>query len=216
MPPSAEDTHDGTKAKLMQAAGEVFGELGFERATVREICKRAGANIAAVNYHFGDKLGLYTQTIVHAMRFAEEAAQISASGGAPEDQLRAFVRRYMMGLLGPGNVTWLARLVAVETSRSSPVLKSVVKHVVRPTEARVRAVVSDCVGLPQDDNDVRMCAHSIIGQCLHYKHAHGVLSILWPDLWRSPDRLEQLTNHIIDFSLGGLREVKRRRNDGKA
>jgi TetR/AcrR family transcriptional regulator, regulator of cefoperazone and chloramphenicol sensitivity len=210
-----EDTTDGTKAKLMQAAGEVFGEVGFEGATVREICRRAGANVAAVNYHFGDKVGLYTQTIVHALRFAGEAAQASVSGGTPEDQLRAFVHRYMLGLFGPGNATWLPRLVAVETSRSSPVLKSVVKHVIRPTEARVRTFVSECVGLPSDDEQVRMCAHSIIGQCLHYKHAHGVLSILWPDLWRSPDRLERLTNHIVDFSLGGLREVKRRRHGGK-
>ncbi len=52
-----------TREKLVEAAAQVFAEVGFEAATVREICSRAGTNGAAVNYHFGDKLGLYTEVL---------------------------------------------------------------------------------------------------------------------------------------------------------
>lgn len=48
-----------TKERISAAALTVFSETGYHRATIREIVYRAGANIAAVNYHFGGKESLY-------------------------------------------------------------------------------------------------------------------------------------------------------------
>jgi TetR/AcrR family transcriptional regulator, regulator of cefoperazone and chloramphenicol sensitivity len=55
-----------TRQRLLEAAGEVFADLGFRSATVRDICRRADANIAAVHYHFGDKEQLYAAAVHYA------------------------------------------------------------------------------------------------------------------------------------------------------
>ena len=61
---------------MLQAAVEVFSEVGYEAATVRQLCERAGAkNIAAVNYYFGGKEKLYAEAVGMALRFVLYAAR---------------------------------------------------------------------------------------------------------------------------------------------
>ncbi len=84
---------DATEARILETAGHVFAETGFQAAKVRDICARAGVNLAAVNYHFGDKLGLYKEVLQYAACAAGEAAcqDPILSGDTPEEQLRGFV-----------------------------------------------------------------------------------------------------------------------------
>ena len=65
--PAAPDTRD----RLLHAAAEVFATAGFREATIRDICAKAGANIAAINYHFGDKSGLYTAVLDAARQWVD-------------------------------------------------------------------------------------------------------------------------------------------------
>ncbi|MDE3176333.1 MAG: TetR family transcriptional regulator, partial [Pseudomonadota bacterium] len=49
---------DATRAALLAAALQVFGDKGFEAASTRQIAAAAGVNIAMIAYHFGGKEGL--------------------------------------------------------------------------------------------------------------------------------------------------------------
>src|SRR6185436_11294059 len=56
-PPKTNPGSADTRQRLIDAAARLFADQGFENVTVREICKASQANVAAVNYHFGDKAG---------------------------------------------------------------------------------------------------------------------------------------------------------------
>ncbi len=204
-----------SRGKILAAAGELFAEKGYEAVTVRQICTRAGANVAAVNYHFGDKESLYKEVVASLVAFAGRAASESHTGSA-EQQLRQFISRYLHGLLGADRPAWSLRLMQREFANPSPALKLIVEAVVQPTERRLRGIIGRILKLSPASTSVRLCAHSVIGQCLHYKHAQPVFVHLWPDLWGKPDRVDELAEHIADFCLAALRGMarsKKGRND---
>src|SRR5580658_9600387 len=97
-----------TRETLLEAAGQVFAERGYYNVTIREICRRAGANVAAVNYTFGDKLGLYTEVLRQSVRTAKTAAITAAldASRTPEEMIRAVIRARLMGLCQEAQPDW--------------------------------------------------------------------------------------------------------------
>src|SRR6266513_1388631 len=89
---------DPTREELLTVAVRVFAARGYQANTVREICTAAGANVAAVNYHFGDKFGLYTevlQSAIDRMRATNDAARDAGAGQTAEEQLRRYITIFL-------------------------------------------------------------------------------------------------------------------------
>jgi TetR/AcrR family transcriptional regulator, regulator of cefoperazone and chloramphenicol sensitivity len=198
----ADDTH----ARLLETAGRVFAEAGFQAAKVRDICARAGVNIAAVNYHFGDKLGLYRQVLRYAACAAGNVVSLDSRlpGGTPRAQLRAFVRGMLQNMYGEDRPAWPVRLMTHELAQPTPAFQGVVEQVIRPKHDAIRALVAGVIGRPPDDRQTRLCAQSIMGQIIVYAHGREVLKRLWPELKFTPETLDEIADHIAAFSYAAL------------
>ena len=85
-------TTDSTRERILQAAGEQFANDGFAQSTIRAICRKAGVNLAAANYYFGDKERLYIEAVKHARRQREKQAPLPnwTSSTPAEEKLAQF------------------------------------------------------------------------------------------------------------------------------
>jgi TetR/AcrR family transcriptional regulator, regulator of cefoperazone and chloramphenicol sensitivity len=212
--PSRRPTQAPTREKLLDAAAEVFAHKGFYKATIREICRRAGANIAAVNYTFGDKLGLYTEVLRQLMRTPERARVTAALDAAhsPQEVLRNVIHMRLQSLCARKHPDWGFNIVMHEFSQPTPAMTRVVEEGMRPIYERVLKAVGEILGLPPEHETTRLCNNSIIGQVLFYTFSQPVLSCLQPDLRLTPERLERIADHITEFSLASLKEMARQKN----
>lgn len=193
-----------TRERLLDAAREVFSEFGFQGATVREICRRAEANVAAVNYHFGSKDGLLAKALhFESLRMLQESnAKVDAS---PEVRLGLFIRDFMHMLLDEKDSSSQCRIMARELADPTPALDKIVREAIAPLHDFLARLVREIVGDKVSEAELQRCVNSIVGQCMYYHHSHPVLRRLHPDLHFDGKEIDDIARHIAGFSLNGLK-----------
>jgi AcrR family transcriptional regulator len=199
-----------TREHLLEAAGEVFAEVGFRAATVRQICQRAGANIAAVNYHFGDKAELYQAVLRESYQAA--IAKYPPNFGlppraTPEQRLRAFIHSFLLRIFSEGPSARHGKLMAREMIEPTGALDGIVKDNIRPMSVVMMSIVGDLVGPKATDKTKRLCAMSVVSQVLFYHHCRPVVLRLFPETKFDDATISALTDHITNFSLAALKQI---------
>ncbi|HTX22181.1 MAG TPA: CerR family C-terminal domain-containing protein [Candidatus Aquilonibacter sp.] len=205
---------DETRRQLLEAAGEVFAEIGFRNATIREICRRAGANIAAVNYHFGDKETLYLEVLryAHGKALEKYPPLLGVSADAPpEKKLGAFVHSLLLRIFDKGPTAWHGKVMLREMIEPTEALDSLVEERFRPMSEQLRQIVAEILRLPAGDERVRLCAFSVVSQCVFYHHCGPVICRLLPKQ-QAPGiaGIGRLADHITCFSLAAMNSVSKR------
>jgi AcrR family transcriptional regulator len=202
-----------TKRRLLDAAGEVFSAKGFKAATVREICRLAKANVAAVHYHFGDKEGLYKALLVEA--FENGLKRYPPSMGltpedSPEARLFAFIHSFLLRMLGEGRCAWCGKLMAREMHEPTEALDHVLGRYILPLANRLRVIVAELIGggAVAGDRRTMLCAMSIVGQCQYIFRSKSLVDKLLPDMRIDEDGIAELARHIATFSLNALKNMR--------
>lgn len=204
---TATASRDSTREALLEAATEVFSRDGYHDATVREIVSLAGANVAAVKYHFGDKLGLYSEVLRATVLGAGHALvpALVDVDAPPEAILRQLIATFVHRVLGAQGSHGRFLLIAHELARPTSVLPRLVKEIVQPNYDRFRMLVGRIIGAPPDDERTCMCTLSIVAQIILYARTGSLVRLLRPALPLTHARLDRIARHIADFSLAALK-----------
>ena len=199
-----------TRARLLSTAARMFAERGFAKVTVRDICRKARANVAAVNYHFGGKLGLYQEVMKSAMREMQattDAAREAGERQPPEQQLRAYIDVFLHRVVASNRDNWIHPLMMQEISDPTPAFDMVINEVIRPRLAYLFGIIAELTGCPVDDARVARCAMSVQVQCLALLH-NPMAGRINPAFERTPETVDAMADHIARFSLAGIRALK--------
>ena len=203
-----------TRNAIMEAAGKIFAEEGYPKATVRDICRQASANIAAINYHFGDKKGLYLAVLKHyqAIAFQTYPPDLGMKKTQkPEEKLRVFIRSFLMRIMDDGRPAWFGKLLAQEFIQPTWAFDILVEENIRPAFQLLTGIVSEILGKSAKERKIRLCSMSIVGQCLYFRHSHPVITRLFPGEIFGARQIDELTDHITHLSLHGLMEEKNKK-----
>jgi AcrR family transcriptional regulator len=167
-PRASRQDGDATRQALLDVAGQVFAERGFADATSKEICARAGTNMAAVNYHFGSRGVLYEAVLVeahHHLLKLEEMQEIMARALAPRDKLRAILRGIVLRAAGP-QAHWGARVVIRELMSPTEHASALVHKAIAPKALLMLGLVCDILGLPPATPGLQRALFLLMSPCL--------------------------------------------------
>jgi AcrR family transcriptional regulator len=210
-----QDPNDA-RARLIDAAMELFSEKGYEGTSVRDLAATAGVNVAAVSYHFGSKDALYHECLRaclapcaqmrERMQFQLEVAQRKKNGKAAEEALQACIHIFLEILTS--SAAKHSQLVMREQSESKPRFEPVIREFFQPVGNILQQIVLMLApGLPQ--MRVFMVISGIIGQCIHTQKARASYRVLAGVDSHSPEYIEIISAHIAHFTALGLRGLER-------
>jgi len=198
------DNGSTTEEKILHGACELFAHQGFQDTTVQQICRKADANIASVNYYFGSKGKLYIAAWTYAARLAEEVDGPIDESLPPEEWLRSVVQQRIKMMFSDGPGGWFPLLIHNEIHNQSVYFDEVVKTFLVRVRKQFNRKVAAYLGPEATPFQIESAVSAIMGfmpmagQMRHHQK-----------LQLDSDDLAQLTRQTQTYILGGLKAVKR-------
>ena len=195
---------DPTRQRLLEAAEQIFAEQGFEGTSIRAICKQANANIAAVNFYFRSKQGLYNEAVKYAHRGCTQGEPLPEwpSDTPAVDKLRDFIRVMVARMQTPQSPASL-QLMLREMAQPTEACKEVVREYIRPMAEKLGSILAEL--LPQATPRERtLTAFSIVGQCIFYRTHRAIATELVGEEEFAKFDVDLVAKHITAFTLNAL------------
>lgn len=201
-----------TRAQLVEAALDVFGRLGFEGASTREIAKAAGVNLAAIVYHFGGKEALHIAVAEHIVRSIGArigptlmAVSDPAATNTPQTAraaLHRLVGAFIEVILGSAEAERWARFIVREQLQPTAAFDVFYRLLGEGAVTNAARLVSVALQRPEDE-DLRIRVFTILGQVMVFRVAHTL--VLRRMGWKTIGETER--THIKRIVIGQIDDI---------
>jgi len=200
-----------TRQQLLEAAGQVFAEKGYDRATGKEICDKAGANTAAINYYFQGMEGLYQAAVIEAHQHLVSLDTLQTQVAVQPDgctKLEAFIKLFVRNITSKNPAMWMLKVIGREVLQPTPFMAPVRDMHIIPKLKVIKGVVAEIMGLPSDHPAVGRGFISMMAPCTTLLlFDRELLKILFPNLGLGPEDAETLAKHLIHYAMAGLTTI---------
>lgn len=206
-----DELQNETCRRLLTAASEEFARHGFASARVRQIVDAAKVNVAAVNYYFGGKEGLYRATLRYLAGRPAPAAKGVANrrGRKPEERLQRRIYTILDRFIGSDRPSPMGRILAHEAMDPTGNVETIIGDTMRPEVERIHALLREIAGPAVPDRKLAHAALGILGQCVLYLYAQPTIEGLSPGFAYGPETCRSIATQITEFSLGGIERLQR-------
>lgn len=200
-----------TKERLLEAACTIFAEKGYRDTTIAEICDRAEANVAAVNYHFGDKATLYNKAVRHAWDVTNTCFPMDDmrdTSVPADDRLHRFIVTILRRQFCDHEGGWMADFMKHEFTDPTEWNQEIFEELIGPARERVLTLIAEMLG-SDDTSAIHCCMYSLMSQCLHLKMNVAIRKFFGCHGEISGDMAERLAQHVYTFTLAGIQDKAR-------
>lgn len=214
-PPEQGSRADGeaSRARLLHAAVRLFAELGYARASTRQIAAAAQVNIGAISYYFGDKAGLYRAAFTEPMGSAKDDIPLFSS---PTMSLREALHGLYTGFTQPLRqsemVQQCTRLHMREMVEPTGLWAEEIDHNIRPYHEALTRVLGRHLGLDAADDDLHRLAFAVIGQGAFLFVGREIIQAIRPQLMHSPQAIDDWTAQMVNNALAMVDAERQRRS----
>ena len=205
------DEKQNSRKRIVWAAGEIFSETGFRQATIRQISRRAGVNVASINYYFQSKDNLYLETLRYwkDIAFEKYPRELGTSpSDPPEKRLEGFIHSFVYRILDSGVESRFGRLMAREFADPTWALDVVIEDTIKPMFSLIASIISRIIDADPASDRVLYCTSSIMGQCLYFLYARPIYRRLIGEQKVRSLAMDDIADHICRFSLAALSEIR--------
>jgi AcrR family transcriptional regulator len=200
------------RSRILGAAEELFAELGFDAASLRQIALKARVPVALVSYHFEDKLGLYRAVFEARSPSSLEQRKAGLALAQMESDPQRRLEMIIKALIVP-----MLKLRSAKSSVHFGTLSAREANDPRAVERGIMQALVDPVALTAIDllqktlpggrrSDAGWAFQMIIGTMLFIMADTGRLKRLTGGAC-DPDDVDAALRHIVPLLLGGLRGV---------